>query len=87
MTKGHEEYEIRVINEAWYFFENESTLRELAGIFNLSKSTIHRDLTKTLPEINGQLAREVDKILQKNKKERHIRGGEATRRKYDSLKK
>jgi putative DeoR family transcriptional regulator (stage III sporulation protein D) len=48
----------------------------------VSKSTVHKDVTERLPSISKQLARKVKKILDQNKAERHIRGGEATRRKY-----
>jgi len=57
-------------------------VRQTARLFNVSKSTVHKDVTERLPSISKQLARKVKKILDQNKAERHIRGGEATRRKY-----
>ncbi len=58
------------------------TVREAARQFGVSKSTVHKDLTERLPHINPQLAEEVKHVLEYNKSERHIRGGEATRRKF-----
>ena len=81
-----QEMERRILAEAWCLYENELTVREVATRFNVSKSTVHMDLKERLPEIMNQLAKCVDEILQNNKSERHIRGGEATKRKY-SLKK
>ena len=82
MTERQKKIEERVISEAWSMYENELTVREVASRFKVSKSTVHIDLTKRLPEIMNQLAKSVDEVLQKNKAERHIRGGEATKRKY-----
>jgi len=61
-------------------------VRQVARNFGVSKSTVHKDITERLPQINLHLAGEIKKILEKNKAERHLRGGEATRRKYLSLK-
>lgn len=58
------------------------TVRQLAQCFGISKSTVHKDLTERLPEIDLILAKEVRQVLEDNKAERHIRGGAATRRKY-----
>lgn len=58
------------------------TVRQTAEIFGISKSTVHKDVAERLPRIDKQLAGEVRDILEQNKSERHIRGGEATRRKY-----
>ena len=82
MTERQKKIEERVISEAWSMYENELTVREVASRFKVSKSTVYIDLTKRLPEIMNQLAKCVDEVLQKNKAERHIRGGEATKRKY-----
>ena len=76
------EMERRVLDEAWCLYENNLTVREVASRFGVSKSTVHKDLTERLPEIMNQLAKYVDEVLKKNKAERHIRGGEATKRKY-----
>ena len=67
---------------AHYLIENKATVRETAKIFGYSKSTVHKDITEKLSKINYQLFCAVQVILQKNKSERHLRGGEATRQKY-----
>jgi putative DeoR family transcriptional regulator (stage III sporulation protein D) len=65
-----------------YIIENRSTVRATAAYFGISKSTVHKDLTRILPGINKAMFAEVKDILDKNKSERHLRGGEATRIKY-----
>ena len=72
----------RAISLANYMIENKSTVRQAAKIFGVSKSTVHKDLTERLENIDSSLAIEVRKILDLNKSERHIRGGMATREKY-----
>ncbi len=72
----------RVIKEAEYIVDNNATLRQTAKIFSLGKSTIHKDMTIHLKRVNIHLYRDVRKILDKNKEERHIRGGESTKRKF-----
>lgn len=72
--------EERIRKEAKYFYENYSTVREVAKIFNVGKSTVHKDITERLLNIDHALYIKVQKVLQYNKKVRHIRGGEATRR-------
>ena len=67
---------------AIYLIENKSTVRKTAQKFGFSKSTVHKDITEKLLKTNSLLYDEVEKILQLNKSERHLRGGEATRRKY-----
>ena len=67
---------------ARYLIENRSTVRETALAFGISKSTVHKDITEKLSHVNFSLYETVHKILEKNKSERHIRGGEATKRKY-----
>ena len=62
--------------------KNKSTVRQAAKIFGVSKSTVHKDLTERLENIDSSLAIEVRKILDLNKSERHIRGGMATKEKY-----
>ncbi|HOB28612.1 MAG: sporulation transcriptional regulator SpoIIID [Dethiobacteria bacterium] len=76
----------RVLEISYYILETEATVRQVARNFGVSKSTVHKDITERLPQINLHLAGEIKKILEKNKAERHLRGGEATRRKYLSLK-
>ncbi len=74
--------EERVIMLGQYIVENQSTVRATAKKFNVSKSTVHKDISERLKNINGQLYIEAKKVLEKNKKERHIRGGLATKKKY-----
>ena len=67
---------------AEFVIENGATVRYTASRFGISKSTVHKDLTYKLKMINPSLYSEVEKVLSLNKSERHIRGGEATRKKY-----
>ena len=72
----------RVINEANHVIETNNTIRETAKEFNVSKSTVHKDVSERLLKINPNLAHQVREILDENKAERHIRGGMATKLKY-----
>ena len=74
--------EKRACELAVYMIETGATVRSAARHFGISKSTVHKDLSFRLPQINTQLYAQVRKILDQNKLERHIRGGLATRRKY-----
>ena len=74
--------EERAIVVAKYILEKNTTVRQTAKTFGVSKSTIHKDVTERLEEINPTLAKEVKMVLEKNKSERHIRGGLATKDKY-----
>ncbi len=74
--------EKRACDLAVYMIETGATVRAAARHFGISKSTVHKDLSFRLPQINAQLYSQVRKILDLNKQERHIRGGLATRRKY-----
>lgn len=65
-----------------YLVEHQTTVRRAAEVFGVSKSTVHKDVTQTLGSVNRALYIEVSKLLSRNKQERHLRGGEATRRKY-----
>lgn len=71
---------------ARYLIENKSTVRKTAEVFGISKSTVHKDITEKLSKINYGLYKEVEKVLNVNKQERHIRGGEATKRKFKKKK-
>ncbi|MDL2286984.1 sporulation transcriptional regulator SpoIIID [Eubacteriales bacterium OttesenSCG-928-G02] len=71
---------------AVYMLENNATVRQTAYAFGISKSTVHKDLTIKLKHSNKILYNQVIKVLQQNKKERHLRGGMATRLKYLSKK-
>lgn len=75
-------YSDRVINEAHYIINTKKTLRELAKVFGVSKSTVHKDLKERLENIDKKLHREVSKILLEHKETRHLRGGESTKKKY-----
>ena len=72
----------RCVILASYLVENKSTVRAVAAKFGISKSTVHKDITQNLKKANKTLYYEVQSILEQNKKERHIRGGEATKKKY-----
>lgn len=74
--------ENRILSIAHYTIEHNSTVRSTAKKFGISKSTVHKDLVERLPQINHHLADEVRSVLEINKQERHIRGGQATREKY-----
>ena len=74
--------EERAVEIAYYIIENKATVRQTAVAFGVSKSTIHKDCTDRLEQINPTLAQSVRKVLDVNKLERHIRGGLATREKY-----
>ena len=67
---------------AVYIIENRATIRAAAKHFGVSKSTVHKDLSERLEQVNRSLWQQVKKILEQNKAERHIRGGLATRMKY-----
>lgn len=72
----------RVVDISQYIVDTKATVRQAAAVFGVSKSTVHKDVTERLPRVSKDLARRVKRILDRNKAERHIRGGEATRRKY-----
>ena len=65
-----------------YILDTGATVRAAAKVFKISKSTVHKDVTERLRQENPQLYRRVKQVLEKNKQERHIRGGMATKRKY-----
>ena len=72
----------RACNLAVYIIETGATVRTAAKEFGVSKSTVHKDLSQRLPQCNALLYRQVRHVLDKNKAQRHIRGGIATRNKY-----
>lgn len=72
----------RVLEIARYIVSTKATVRAAAEEFGVSKSTVHKDVTERLEAINAGLYAEVQKVLQHNKEVRHLRGGDATRRKY-----
>ena len=76
--------EERVLELARYIIETQATVRSAAQKFRVSKSTVHKDITERLLEINPALAADVKLILENNKAERHIRVGNATKKKYQN---
>lgn len=72
----------RVLDICAYILETQATVRQAAQVYKVSKSTVHKDMTERLPSLNKELAQAVKKVLDYNKSERHLRGGEATRKKY-----
>ncbi len=77
--------EQRAVILGQYIAENKSTVRAAAKKFGISKSTVHKDVSERLKKENATLYRQVKDILELNKKERHIRGGLATKRKYEII--
>lgn len=77
-----DEVRMRVMRAAEHILETGDTVRACAGKFGVSKTTIHKDMRSRLPRLDKELSAQVDKILKKNLSERHLRGGDATRRKF-----
>jgi putative DeoR family transcriptional regulator (stage III sporulation protein D) len=77
--------EERAVNLALYIIENNATVRQTAKEHNISKSTVHKDVSERLKLINDALHKQVKCVLEQNKSERHIRGGQATKSKYEKL--
>ncbi len=78
--------EERVIALAEYIIEKRTTVRDAARVYNVSKSTVHKDISERLWQVDSTLAKEVKKVLSYNKADRHLRGGNATKQKYEKLK-
>ena len=78
--------EQRACDLAVFIIDNRATVRSAAKRFGISKSTVHKDLTERLPRVNPGLYKQVRLLLDINKAERHIRGGMATKSKYERLK-
>lgn len=74
--------EQRASEIANYIIDNNATVRQTAKAFGISKSTVHKDVTDRLQQINPGLAKQARQVLDVNKSERHIRGGMATKEKY-----
>lgn len=72
----------RVVEEANYIIDTGQTVRQIAEVFNVSKSTVHKDLHDRLFDIDNKLYIEVEKILKYHTDIRHIRGGQSTKEKY-----
>ena len=76
----------RAITLGEYIVEHRATVRSTAKVFGISKSTVHKDVSAKLPYIQPALSAEVQRVIETNKQERHIRGGLAAKRKYESEK-
>lgn len=72
----------RVIDEADYIIKTENTIRQIAQVFKVSKSTVHKDLHERLINIDKNRYEKVVKILEHHTNIRHLRGGESTKKKY-----
>ena len=75
----------RAISEGEYIVENNATVRSTAAVFGVGKSTVHKDVTVALKEIDANLYGEFKKVIEKNLSERHIRGGLATKLKNEKI--
>ena len=80
------EVQLRVVEAAKYILKTGATVRACAEAFGVSKTTIHKDMRERLPELSPAMARLVDAVLNKNRAERHLRGGQATKEKYQRQK-
>lgn len=75
----------RCVSLARYIINTGATVRKAASVFGISKSTVHQDITSRLEKINPELHEKVKNVLEINKQERHIRGGMATKHKYEKI--
>lgn len=82
MSKYEQHIKDRVLETAAYFLKNNSTIRDTAKVIGVGKSTVHKDLTEKLKNIDCITYKEVRNLLNKNIEVRHIRGGLSTQRKY-----
>ena len=78
--------EERAVEIAKYIIEKKETVRGASKVFGISKSTVHKDVTERLRHVNLELYNQVKDVLCLNKAERHIRGGNATKEKYQTIK-
>ena len=79
------ENENRAVMLGRFIAEQNATVRRAASVFSVSKSTVHKDITVRLKEEDPALFHEVERVLAKNKAERHLRGGRATKEKYERI--
>ena len=79
-SERSEKARCRILGE--YLVEHQTTVRGVAAVFGISKSTVHKDVSEILRREDPALYEAVRKLLDKNREERHLRGGEATRKKY-----
>ncbi len=82
MISVESEVRSRCLKIAEYILETKATVRQAAGVFGVSKSTVHKDMTERLGQYYPELKIPIREILEENKAQRHLRGGEATKRKY-----
>lgn len=75
----------RILEMARYILQTQATVRQVAAVYGISKSTVHKDISERLPQLHPGLAMEVRELMEYNKSVRHLRGGEATKRKYLAL--
>ena len=75
----------RIAGEAKFILDTGATVRACAGRFGVGKTTVHKDMRERLPRLDAVLARRVGQVLDRNRRERHLRGGEATRRRFAAL--
>lgn len=87
LSAKHKQIEERAVMVAQFIVENNATVRQAAKQFGISKSTVHKDITDRLLWVNPSLAEQARQVLDLNKSERHIRGGQATKKMYDSKRK
>ena len=80
-----DEVRLRVMQAAEHILETGATVRACAEKFGVSKTTIHKDMRDRLPRMDEELCAQVDAVLKKNLRERHLRGGDATRQKFQRL--
>lgn len=85
-VKIAEQAQERCVILGQYIIDNSATVRGAAKEFGISKSTVHQDVTSKLARVNPKLHKKVKKVLDKNKQERHLRGGMATQKKYAEMK-
>ncbi len=81
----HPDLEHRCVLLGEYLLEKKATVRDAAKAFGISKSTVHKDVTEKLRQVSPSLYTEVHTLLLQNKAQRHLRGGQATREKYQQL--
>lgn len=85
MVSIKENLDERAEELALYLIENKATVRAAAKKYGVSKSTVHKDISERLPQVNRALYLQVKEVLDENKAQRHIRGGLATRKKYKGV--
>ena len=86
MDLEQSEVQTRCLKIAEYILESKATVRQAAGVFGVSKSTVHKDMTERLGYYHPELKTPIREILEENKAQRHLRGGDATKRKYHEQK-